>query len=381
MMIIEYGVTKSDAGLVSTLFFITYGAGQFINAFLSKKINIKIVLPIILFCSVLINIFVLFMPVNFFAVFKYIWCLNGFLLSMLWPCTIRTVSEYISPKYKNASVLLFGTITAVGVCITYGLSALFKALHIYKMIFVFASVVGVLSIILWCFFYKTITNKQECEGQIIEEAKAKVDETLLITPMIGFVIVIGFISIVCAIGKEGMQTWFPLILEEKFNMDESYSTLITMLFPFASIIASVLAVGLNKKIKNYVLLCGVFTLAGLIALCFALLFNFNEIISLVIATIILSIACASITNVTTNIIPLRIKNVKNSGFYAGFFNGCLYIGTSIVTYALGAIAENKGWNFAFITILIVLIVGLISLICYYLIEKILINKNKNLKHE
>ena len=74
-----------------------------------------------------------------------------------------------------------------------------------------------------------------------------------------------------------MQTWFPLILEEKFNMPESYSTLITMLFPLASIVASILTVALNKKIKNYVLLCALFTIFGALALSFALLFDFNEI--------------------------------------------------------------------------------------------------------
>ena len=40
-IISDLGVTKADAGLVSSCFFFAYGAGQLINGILSKKYNAK----------------------------------------------------------------------------------------------------------------------------------------------------------------------------------------------------------------------------------------------------------------------------------------------------------------------------------------------------
>ena len=374
MMMFKYGVTKTDVGLVTTLFFITYGIGQFVNAFLSRKINIKIILPCSLILSSLFNVAMLFIPVGSFSFIKYMWCINGFLLSLMWPCIIRVVSESISEKYKNCSVVLFGTVTAVGVCITYGLSSLFKAINHFEIIYIFSASVGIICSIIWMLSFKKMTLKQESnEDKKKENVKGNenIDSSLFIVPTVSFIIVVGFISIVSAFGKEGMQTWFPIILEEKFNMNESFSTLLTIFFPFASILGTFITVYLNKKIKNYFLLSGLFILISILSLLLAWIFNFNEIATLIISTVILSVCCASITNITTSIIPLRMKNAKNSGFYAGIFNGCLYIGTSIVTYALGAIAENKSWNFAFITIIVVLAVGLVVSFIYYVMQNIL----------
>ena len=377
MMMFKYGVSKTSVGLVSTLFFITYGIGQFINAFLSRKINIKITLPIVLALSSAINIAVLFIPTQYFEIIKYLWCFNGLILSILWPCTIKTVSENVSDKYKDGSIILFGTVTAVGTCFTYGLSALFKAIKHFELIYIFSALFSAVSIILWVSSYETMTINKKTNFEE-EDTNKKDDSFFYIVPTISFITIISFISIVSAFGKEGMQTWFPIILEEKFYTSESFSTLLTVLFPFAAIIASYLSVLFNKKIKNYVLLSGLFILIGIASLSLAWIFQFNEIITLVIACIILSICCAAVANITTSIIPLRIKNKKESGFYAGLFNGCVYIGTALVTYALGASAQSLGWNKTFLIIYILFAFGLLVLIFYYFFTK-LNAKSKGIK--
>ena len=41
LIISDYGVTKSDVGLVVSLFFFAYGAGQIVNGIFSKKYNLS----------------------------------------------------------------------------------------------------------------------------------------------------------------------------------------------------------------------------------------------------------------------------------------------------------------------------------------------------
>ena len=43
-LIADLGVTKAEAGLVSSFFFFAYGAGQLVNGILSKKYNAKIMI-------------------------------------------------------------------------------------------------------------------------------------------------------------------------------------------------------------------------------------------------------------------------------------------------------------------------------------------------
>ena len=41
----------------------------------------------------------------------------------------------------------------------------------------------------------------------------------------------------------------------------------------------------------------------------------------------------------------------NSGLFAGVLNGFCYLGSTISSYGLGAIADNFGWTAVFITLI------------------------------
>ena len=56
LIIEDYGVNKAQAGLVATFFFFAYGIGQVINGILSSKYNKKLIFPIALTISSLINL-------------------------------------------------------------------------------------------------------------------------------------------------------------------------------------------------------------------------------------------------------------------------------------------------------------------------------------
>lgn len=86
-----YGITKTQAGAVPTLFFFVYGIGQVFNGIFYKKHNIKWMIFVSLFVSASINLTIA-VSTNF-AIMKWLWLVNGFVLSILWPTLIRLLSE------------------------------------------------------------------------------------------------------------------------------------------------------------------------------------------------------------------------------------------------------------------------------------------------
>ena len=96
-----YNVDHSSAGLVSTFFFFAYGIGQVINGLFCKKYNLKWMVFVSLVISGVANFIVSIS--NNFVLIKYLWLLNGFSMSILWPSLIRLLSEsLVDDKGVNA---------------------------------------------------------------------------------------------------------------------------------------------------------------------------------------------------------------------------------------------------------------------------------------
>ena len=45
--------------------------------------------------------------------------------------------------------------------------------------------------------------------------------------------------------------------------------------------------------------------------------------------------------------PLYYKGKASAGLLAGVLNGCCYIGSTLSSYGLGAVADGYGWNAVF----------------------------------
>ena len=146
-IISDLGVTKADAGLVSSFFFFAYGAGQLVNGILSKKYNAKIMIFLSLMISAVMNIL---MPVcSDISLMKFIWMGNGIVQSVLWSTLIKTLSDYVSDKKLPKAILAMSTTVAIGTLIAYGISSVSVRFGTWKTVFFVASAVLVISAIIW----------------------------------------------------------------------------------------------------------------------------------------------------------------------------------------------------------------------------------------
>lgn len=371
--IIEYySIDKAQFGLVGTLFFAAYGAGQFINAFLCRKYNKRIIIPIALTISASLNLVLFFQPP--FVIYKYLWFVNGMTLSMLWPTLLQILSEHISARNTKLSVIVMSITAAAGTFITYGLSAIFNNFQVYQYIFITALIFGLLMALTWFIFYPKLAVKS-IDTNLKKEVKPQdnnaVSNVSSKSVFIAILVAMGLLMLVCNLVKDGTTTWVPNILKESFGLGDSFSLALTLILPVCGVFGTLVAVFINNKLKNYMsssfLLMAISTLAiGIVLLGL----NYNIFALALIMFGLISLMMHGINNLLTSQAPLELKGEISGGLLGGLLNGCGYIGSTISSFGLGAIADGLGWNGVFIFLIITSgVSSLIALVFIFITKK------------
>lgn len=348
-----YNVSKSEAGLVPTFFFFAYGIGQVVNGLLCKKYNARWTIFTGLALSSVINLIIA--VTGNFAVIKWLWMINGFTLSMLWPTLISLLAFALPQKDLERSSVVMGTTVAAGTLTIYALSSLFSVFDNFKLAFYTAATAGILTSFVWLVLYKKALNKSisEKDGEsglnIKETANAKTEKTDWSRKVfMASVCALCFCGVGVNLIKDGLTTWVPTILKEEYQMADSISILLTIFLPVVAIFGNLGALKMHKKIPDYITHC--FVVFALMAVLIGVIIGCLELkwaIIMLICLVAVNFLASSLNSLITGIYPIFMRGKVNSGFYAGILNGFCYLGSTISSYGLGYIAEHFGWTAVF----------------------------------
>ncbi len=346
----DFGINHAGAGLVTTCFFFAYGIGQVVNGLMCRRYNKKYLFPIVLFISSALNLLVLVVP---FGCIKYMWLLNGFLQSCLWSSIINILGRNLDSNHLNRALLLMSTTATIGTAITYGSSAFFVWLGNYRLIFLFAPVVMSVIGVLWLLIFR---DKQEETVEEKEENKGKGS----VKSVLYIFVALAFFAVVDNLVKDGLSTWVPAILTEEYGLKDEVSILSSIVLPVLGTFGAIVALNLNKIIKNFVSLSTV--LFAMAAVIIFIIMNLGESGAWIMVVCFGVVMCMmhGINNVITSIAPLKMRDKAEPGKLAGILNGCCYMGSTISSYGLGAIADRGGWQYVFL--LLVSLCGLCVLV-------------------
>lgn len=351
----DLGITKADAGLVSSFFFFAYGAGQLINGILSKKYNAKIMIFLSLIISAVMNVL---MPIcNDISIMKYIWMGNGIVQSVLWSTLIKTLSDFVSDKKLPKAILAMSTTVAVGTLIAYGISSVSVRFGAWQTVFYVASIILAISAVIWFVLFGKKPDKvieiEEQKGEKVKMGKV-VLLALFITAFAG--IANGFI-------KDGINTWVPSVLYEEFGIPQEFSILLTLLLPMVSTMGAAIAKKVHEKIPSHAAMNLIFyAFSALLCGGILLSLKLHSIVAIMVCFICVACGMSMINNVITSMFALDYRRLLNAGFAAGLLNTFCYIGSTTTSYTLGAVSQEKGWNAVFIIMLAVCIVA--AVICF-----------------
>lgn len=344
-----YNVTRAEAGLTGTFFFFAYGAGQLIHAIFCRFYPRKYIIPGVLGVSAILNIAV-FCGVPFGAI-KYLWLLNGICQSVLWPTLVLVLSDTMDSVMMKQAVFAMSLTVVIGTVISYGGSAIFNLFDLFRGAFLLGAVLMVAIGIAWLIGYDVLT----LENAGLAEAHAANSEATTAGggswkraangALIGLFAVCGLFMAVDNFVKDGLNTWTPVILKERFGVGDSLSIVLTVALPFCGVFGAMLALRMNRKIRDFRALSGSLLLLLSVCICGILLSMKLESMVLTVAFLgVVSCFAHGINSIMTSIMPFAMRDKVNPGFLAGLMNSAGYVGSTASAYGLGVIADRTDWN-------------------------------------
>lgn len=349
----ETGTAKTAAGLVSSFFFFAYGAGQFVNGLLCHKYNSRLFIFGSLVLAAVANFCMPFCPSV--SAMKWLWLLNGVVQSVLWSSLVKLQAEYLNEKDVGKSIIVMSTTTAAGTFIAYGLSALNVAFFSWRITFYIAATVLVAASVAWLFGVGYV-QKNMPKFEVKRAVSAATDKRISAPIVVSLCLVCAF-AVANGFVKDGINTWTPNLLFEVYAIEPHYSIILTLVLPLVSIFGAYLAKLAYKKIPNDVLLIGCFFAIGGGVTALILWLYTHTLFGTVALFAVVSCVIAAVNNIITAAIPFRLRTVGRSGFFAGILNTFCYVGSTLTSFLLGALADSSGWN-AVILLLMCALLGL-----------------------
>lgn len=378
-------LTKSQAGLIGTALFFSYGFGQIVSGFLGDKVKPQLLIFIGLIVTVVCNtLFPLFTNV---AVLVAVWGVNGFAQAMFWPPLVKILIDFLpAEKFPNACFCVSVAAQAATILI-YLLVPLILVTLNWQAVFYIASGFALLIVVVWAFGFRAVTcgmKKTSGEGDLRSDPAIAVQEKELsektdaalkkhgmrLAPVL---VSSGFITILTAIAfqgflKDGITTWMPSYVVEVFQVETSVSILLNVALPIFSILSVYIATAIYKKaIRNEVNGSAIFF--GISALLSLALFAFSDksaVAALVLSALV--VGCMHAINLyLISYVPSRFAAVGKTSTVSGLTNAFTYLGSSLSSYLTALLAEQIGWQYTVLCWCIVAVGGLI--LCLFSIRR------------
>ena len=347
-IVLEEGWSKSQAGLIATGFFLFYGLGQLVNGYVGDKLSPKIMVFCGLFSSGLVNFLFPFMGSASLA--ALLWCINGFVQSMIWSPIVRQLSSWLpAEKRQQACVNMNGTVP-VGTLAVYGLSALIIYLGSWKNVFFTSGVLLTSMAFIWFFGISALEKRLVDEETPVSQSATdpvSAEKTLSIAKLS----IMSALPL-CLLGlfmqgmlKDGVTTWIPTFLEENFGLTAAASILSTTIVPIINLGGVYFGSWVNRKFfRNEVLAAMIFFMVGLAAL---VLLTFAPIHSAVLSLLLLAVTTTFMMGINTllaSMMPHFFVRFGVCSTVTGLLNSAVYLGSAVSSYGNGAIVEHFGWD-------------------------------------
>ncbi len=364
----DYGIEKSTASLIITLFSFAYGAGQIINSFLIKKYNkrLSVFIPVLLES---ICLFLLYLRLPFIT-YNFIWLAGGVFYSFFWMSIMKILSENLEEKLLSKASVILSVVNGLGSALGYLLSSAFTALNVYRIVFLVSAVLIFLFDVNFLFVskYFKCSPKEYDEKENDTTMYKKVEK-----PKFLFLFMIAFMVFtpIAAIGTGSIKNWTPNILEESFGLMSSLAIFFAVVVPIVHCFCSVLVVTLRKFNWKFEQIISALMFVVIISFIMILISLKTQITALyIIFAAIGYFGFGCINTTTTNLLALQMRSYYDSGMFSGFVNGSAYVGEVIAAYGVALYVEHTSWSSLYILLIILTsFVAISSLLLYIFFRK------------
>lgn len=333
---------KGQLGSVAAAFYLAYGIGQYPSGFLGDRIPARRLVGIGLLGSALVNL--LFPAAGTLAGMRGMWFANGLLQAMIWPPMVRMVTDLVNSSCSVRIILLLSLSSPAGMLCTYLVNAVILQRGSWKWCFLLAGIwlAGVTA--LWFVLTALVERDaviQEKEPQQ-RDTSCKREKTAAVLPGLLGLTMAAFLH---GLLKDGLMTWIPTYLAEKFAVQPSFSLLLTMALPVVNLCGIPAAQTANRRLFQNEAVVG--------ALCYLLSFggfvcmlggSGSSLYGTVVLFAIVTSMMAAVNTVLVSLLPLHFAKEGRAATVSGMLNAVTYLGSAAASVLFGYTMEYAGWT-------------------------------------
>lgn len=349
-MVIEGLMTKSQAGLVNTVFYVFYAAGQLINGMLGDKYSPRWMLFIGSCGAGLCNL--LGPLADSYAMILILRALNGYFMAMLWPPIIRVFGQMLMPNDRVRYSIHITSAIAVGSLGAYLLSSAMLTLTGWQGAFVLPGVLLVIMSVVWLVAFGRLENFWQHHGQPSEEETAQPEQPastgslsfwrMMLIP--GVLISLGPVVLHGMI-KDGVTSWVPAYVTEIFSVEPAFAALVTTLLPIVNLTGAAAAKYVYERIcRNEFGASAIFFGIATAALAVLLTLGDRSLVVTLVCFALVTSSTLAISTLFVNILPLRFVRYGRASTLSGALNAVAYAGSAAAAAAIGFLSEHFGWG-------------------------------------
>ncbi|KEH96729.1 MFS transporter [Clostridium botulinum] len=376
--------SKTEIGLISSAFAISYGLSKFILGTLADKSHIRNYLCTGLLASAIINICLGF--TKSLWIFVVLMILNGIFQAMGAPVCHIVIGKWFRKNERGLKMGIWNTSHNIGGGLVGPLGTLalilFGANH-YQSIFLLPAAICIL-IVIFMFTIGADTPEsvglpsiQEYYNEEVTEEEKNIDKNSISVRDIMFkyvlrnkyVWILAITNIFVYIVRQGIVDWIPIYLSQAKHFSIADANWAMMIFEYSAIPATILIGWLSDVLfKGNRAPLGIVCMIGVVAALFIYWKTDSYLVSMLSVAFIGCFIYGPAVLINMSLIDLVPKFAIGSA--DGFAGLTAYvIGELNADLGLGFIADKFGWNGSFMFIIGGAICGLIGLIILQLAVK------------
>ena len=338
-------VAKSDASLITSVLFITYGAGQLISGFLGDRFSPRRLIFWGLLLAVTCNFL---MPVfaPSIGVMAVLWGFNGLGHACMWPPLVKIMTCALRKEDYARMVPMIGVSSSCATILIFLLAPVLIGVSGWRAIFIFSGTAAFLAAFFWLISSGRLlkgmdfTQVEEKKTEVSTGGPSRYERSLmLLLPVI--MITISLQGML----RDGISTWMPTLISESFQVESTVSILTGVALPLFHMMVSLMVYPILRRMNHNVFGCIVMFFAFVVGLTASLyLFGMHSMVMSLVLIALTNGLVNGINVLQTGYIPNLFKSSGKISFLAGLLNSATYVGSALSTYLFAVISEQHGWN-------------------------------------
>lgn len=350
--------SKSDSGLISAAFYLTYGFGQVLGGGLTDRFSPYKVVGIGLLGSILSNLVLCF--TSQFSWVLIVWSICGLVQFGVWPGVAKIIAGVLIPEHRQKA--------GVYIVLCLGMGGVFSYLTATPVLEArgFSGVFGLNTVLLLVVFvlWEKIRKKTENSLMPTPLKRVKVESKtggafagLLFKSGLFLLVIVNMIT---SLLGNGLKAWVSTMMMESYGLSPHWASIQTMLIYIANIFGTFVVIYLFRKIKSEPIIVGVAMVVCLPMYGLILLIGQIPAWMILAALIVSTTVLYALGNVN-----VRIANAFEpygySGTATGALNAMASFGIVLANGGFGFIAEHFGWSS--VTVSLVAFCAFAALLC------------------